>query len=89
MKKYFAEGALIVFSVLFALFINKLFTDYQTNQKKEIALESIQKEISKNAEVVEKWKKHHQEINQRISDIVSGKNDNLNNVLKKSDFLHL
>ena len=49
LKKYFAEGLLIIFSVLFALFINKLFDDYKTNQKKTVAIESIQKELSQNS----------------------------------------
>ena len=55
LKKYFLEGSLIVFSVLFALFINKLYSDYQTSQKKEVALESIKKELMRNDSILQNW----------------------------------
>lgn len=64
-KNYFAEGLLIVFSVLFALFINKLFDDYKTNTRKAIAIESIQKELYQNAAILDNWREHHVEIQKR------------------------
>lgn len=45
-KKYLYEGLLIVFSVLFALFINKAFDHYKTNSKKKVAIESSTEGIS-------------------------------------------
>ncbi len=56
MKKYLAEGLLIVFSVLFALFINKSFDDYKTRKQKDIVLESIQNELESNAKILKTGK---------------------------------
>ena len=88
-KKYLIEGALIVFSVLFALFINKLFDDYQTRKKKNVALESIERELHRNAAILSDWKKQHIEIRNRISDILEGRNDSLKTELLKYSFLNL
>ncbi|MCG2432122.1 hypothetical protein [Aequorivita xiaoshiensis] len=89
LKKYFAEGLLIIFSVLFALFINKLFDDYKTNQKKTVAIESIQKELSQNSKILVNWKEKHMEIRNRITEIIEGQNDSLKTELLKYEFLNL
>ena len=88
-KKYFSEGLLIVFSVLFALFINKLFDDYKTNKKKTIAIESIQKELYRNSSILGNWKEQHIKIRNRITEIVEGRNDSLKTELLKYEFLNL
>lgn len=88
-KKYLLEGALIIFSVLFALFINKLFDDYQINQKKNIALKSIEKELYRNQNILQSWKTKHTAIRNRISGIIEGKNDSLKTELKKYNYLNL
>jgi hypothetical protein len=82
-KKYLAEGVLIVFSVLFALFINKLFDDYKTNESKTIAIESIRKELHRNAGILKNWKEQHIEVRNRITDILEGQNDSLENGIIK------
>ncbi len=88
-KKYLAEGFLIVFSVLFALFINKLFDDYKTMQKKEVAIESIKKELNRNALIVKDWKARHIIIRDRIVSINNGNNDSIKNELLKNKFFDL
>ncbi|MDT0643967.1 hypothetical protein RM553_14105 [Zunongwangia sp. F363] len=88
-KKYLAEGTLIIFSVLFALFINKLFDDYQTASRKEIALQSIRKELYKNQEILKNWKERHIKIRNRISAILEGKNNGLKEDLKNQPYLNL
>ncbi len=88
-KKYLAEGTLIIFSVLFALFINKLFDDYQTNQKKATALESIEKELIRNQSILQNWKEKHIAVRDRISSIINGDGDSLKTELQKYDFLNL
>jgi len=88
-KKYFAEGLLIVFSVLFALFINKLFDDYKTNKNKAIAIEGIQKELFRNSEILKNWKEHHTGTRNRISEIIAGKNDSLKAELLKYEYLNM
>ena len=89
LKKYVAEGFLIVFSVLFALFINKLFDDYKTMQKKEVAIESIKKELNRNALIVKDWKARHIIIRDRIVSVNNGKNDSIKNELLKNKFFDL
>ena len=88
-KRYIGEGLLIVFSVLFALFINKLFDDYKTNKKKTLAIESIQNELYGNSSILENWKEHHLKIRNRITDIVEGQNDSLKTELLKYEYLNL
>lgn len=88
-KKYIAEGTLIIFSVLFALFINKLFDDYQTNQKKVTALESIEQELLRNQAILQNWKEKHIAVRDRISSILEGESDSLKTELKKHDYLNL
>ena len=89
LKKYFAESSLIVFSVLFALFINKLFDDYKTNEKKTTALESIEKELSGNSAILSDWKEHHIKIRTQITEIVEGRNDSIKTELLKYKFLNI
>lgn len=87
MRKYFVEGALIIFSVLFALFINKLFDSYKTNKQKEIALESITREIEKNSAILYSWNEHHLKIHNRISNIIEKSDDSLRiELLKNKSF---
>jgi len=89
MKKYLGEGLLIVFSVLFALFISKAFEDYKTNQKENIAKESITKELYRNQVILNKWKEKHLAIRDRISSMIENQEDNLNVELKKHDYFNL
>ncbi|MEQ8360450.1 MAG: hypothetical protein RH860_13245 [Cytophagales bacterium] len=88
-KKYLAEGFLIVFSVLFALFINQLVDDYKTKKRKIIALESIHKELVQNEEILAKWRDKHVEIRNRISAIMSGEMDSLKIELRQYNYLNL
>ena len=89
MKKYFGEGLLIVFSVLFALFINKAFEHYKTIEKKDIAKESIIKELYQNQSILSKWKDRHIEIRDRISSVINGEADSIKIELRKYEYLKL
>ena len=88
-KKYLGEGSLIVFSVLFALFINKAFEDYRTNQKKNIAQESITKELYRNQVILNEWKEKHLVIRNRISSMIENQEDSFNVELKKYGYFDL
>lgn len=88
-KKYVGEGFLIVFSVLFALFINKSFESYQTYNKKEVAKASILKELYRNEAILKNWKERHVDIRNRITEVIEGKNDSIKIELQKSDYLNL
>lgn len=88
-KKYLAEGLLIVFSVLFALFINNMAESWQTKKRRNIALESITKELQRNKGVLGHWQIKHSEMFNRIEAIVAGKEDSLLNALSDNDFLDI
>lgn len=88
-RKYLAEGLLIIFSVLFALFINKLFDDYKTAQKKQVALTGIEKELYRNQAILKRWKENHIEIRDRIRAVIDGNADSLRTELRKYDHLNL
>jgi len=84
-KSYVAEGALIMFSLLLALMIDKYVEDYQTAQDKDIAIESIKAELARNSEIIETWREKHQAINKRIQAIGNGKEPKLMAELIKQD----
>lgn len=87
--KYLIEGLLIVFSVLFALWINKVFEDYKTAEQKEIALQSIHREIENNARILASWEEHHISIRDRISSMVFEENDSLISLFKGKKYFEL
>lgn len=89
LKKYLVDGLLIVFSVLFALFINKLAESTKINKQKKIAIESIQKELYRNAGIVNDWYPRHKATMVRINDVLEGRNDSLKNEFLKYQFLNL
>ena len=88
-RRYFGEGSLIIFSVLFALFINKGFESYQTHRQKRVALESIRKELYRNQAIMVRWKDKHLAIRDRITDLTNGRNDSLKSELARYDYLNL
>lgn len=89
LKKYLIDGLLIVFSVLFALFINNLAENIKVNKQKRVAIESIQKELGRNAEIMKSWHPRHKATMEKINDIVEGRNDSLKNEFLKYQFLNL
>ncbi|MBS2214007.1 hypothetical protein KEM09_21540 [Carboxylicivirga mesophila] len=89
LKKYIGEGLLIVFSVLFALFINQSFDDYRTHQKKTIAQESILKELRANQAILANWQVKHTAIKQRLTSVIEGQADSLKSELQQYDYLNL
>jgi len=88
LKKYIVDGLLIVFSVLFALTINKLAENYQTEKRKKIAINNIKSELKNNSKVIKEWNVKHLEIKQRLGDILKGKNDSLKSQLLAGNSLH-
>jgi hypothetical protein len=88
-KKHLIEGLLIIFSVLFALFIDKYYDNKKIEERKDFAIKSIKKEIYRNSAIIKVWKKSHLEMSERINQIVDGKNDSLKNELIKHKFINL
>jgi len=81
--KFFGDSLLIVFSVLFALFIN-----YKTKQAKEVALEGIRSELERNRSIVTEWTGRHGTVRNRISSLVRRQNDSLRQEMLKYPFLN-
>lgn len=77
MSKLLLEGLLIVFSVLFALYINRLSEQSKVDTRKEIAITRIQKELSSNKKIIEDWKVKHAAVKERLINIVADPNDSL------------
>jgi hypothetical protein len=86
-KNYLAEGFLIVFSVLFALFISGVSDDFKVKKQKRIAIENIKMELNQNAKVLKIWQKDHKIIDRHISELINGKKDSLLAALKKKKYL--
>ena len=75
--KLLTDGLLIIFSVLFALFINRYAENAKTEKKKEIAIERIEKELLRNQAIITGWTEQHAKIKARIVNIVNDKQDSL------------
>ncbi|PIE02934.1 MAG: hypothetical protein CSA81_04275 [Acidobacteria bacterium] len=86
-QEYIVDALLIVFSVLFALAINKMAENYQTQKKKSIALESIQKELQRNSDILQAWRSKHAEVEKVLTSLIEGKNDGLKSRLIKDHYL--
>ena len=88
-KKYFGESILIIFSVLFALFIDQQVVNWQIAKKKRVALESIRQELYRNQAIVSTWKAKHIAIRDRIGSVLDGENDSLKVALQAEKYLNL
>lgn len=88
-KKTLIEGLLIVFSVLFALFIDKMYDDYLLAQKKNIALQSVHKELRENQDLMQDWNQRHLAVQDRITAILDNKKPALKAALENESFLEL
>ena len=86
-KSYLSEGLLIVFSVLFALFINGVSEDMKMKKQKNIAIENIKRELTKNVKILKNWQSQHKVFDLQVSNLINGKNDSLLNALKKKKYL--
>lgn len=86
-KKYFSEGFLIVFSVLFALFINGVSEDLKIKRQKQIALDNIKTELIKNQNILKEWQVKHRKIDKHIAALVNGKNEKVLKAMKQKSFL--
>ena len=82
-RDYFLEGFLIVFSVLFALFIENYVENVKMQQQKKLALERIKMELKRNSKILSEWISLHQKISDRLAKSSSAENDSLKNALSK------
>jgi len=88
-KKYLGEGLLIVFSVLFALFINKTYEDAKTQEYKSNALKQIKTELIDNQKILNDWIIDHNAILENLNNLIDEKNDSIQKLVKNIGYLPL
>lgn len=75
--KLLIQSGLIVFSVLFALFIDRMAENIKTNEQKNSALARIQMELSENEKLIQKMISLHDEVIQRLNAAIKNPNDTI------------
>jgi hypothetical protein len=85
--KLFIESGLIVFSVLFALFIDRMATNFKTNEQKRTALERIHQELSENEKLIRAMITLHGEVIGNLNAAIQNPNDTLNRRLAADGYL--
>lgn len=85
--KYLIEAGLIVFSVLFALYINGWSDNQQTKRRVSQSLANITQEIKDNRWVVNQWYETHTAIEARIDSLLNGDLPELQAALEEKSFL--
>ncbi len=83
-KKYFGEGLLIVFSVLFALFFNKTYEDAKTKKDKKNALKQIKAEVLDNQNTLNEWIIDHDSIILNLNELIESDNESIQIIAKNS-----
>jgi hypothetical protein len=92
MKKfwhYVLEGFLIVFSVLFALYIENYVENLKTTEQKQLALERIRLEIARNSKVLAEWMPKHDATYQLLYRSSLTNNDSLKKVLLMYNYFNI
>jgi len=85
--KLFIEGGLIVFSVLFALFIDRMAGDAKTNEQKRTSLTRIHKELSENEKLIGEMIALHEVVIQSLNTAISSKEDTLRRQIMQDGYL--
>ncbi len=88
-KKYLGEGLLIVFSVLFALFINKTYQDAKTNSYRNNALKQIKTELIGNQKILKDWMADHNAILENLNNLIENKKDSIQKLAETKGYLPL
>lgn len=87
LKKYFFEGILIVFSVLFALFIDNYAQRLKVEKQKNLAIERLKLELAQNQKIAKGWLVHHGKILERIRNLMKLSKDSLRKEFSKDNHL--
>jgi hypothetical protein len=85
--KLLIESGLIVFSVLFALFIDRMASNAKTNEQKRTALARIHQELSENDKLIREMITLHDKVIQRLNAAISSQNDTLRQQIAKDGYL--
>ncbi len=81
------ESALIVFSVLFALFIDRAAEKAKTGRQKRIALERVHNELVTNHQLVTEVIARHRVILANLNRVLSNKDDTLRRRIMQKEYL--
>jgi len=85
-KRLLVESALIVFSVLFALFINRYAENQKTEQQKQIALERIVQEMKSNRDHIAEALEIHKVALRNLRQAAANENDSLRIYMAKYEY---
>ena len=86
-KKYLGEGLLIVFSVLFALFINKIYEDAKTSRDKNNAIKQIKAECLDNQKTLNTWISNHSAMLENLNHLIKHKTDSIQKLAETKSYL--
>src|SRR5688572_26243372 len=86
-NKLLLESGLIIFSVLFALFIDRLAENHKTEQQKNVALERIRNELTSNLALVKAVLPVHEQILRKLTQAVSTPDDTFRLQLLRKGYL--
>ncbi len=77
--KLIFESALIMFSVLLALFLNEYRGELKENQQKDLAMEMVQVELESNLETINEWLPYHRTVLSNLNEAL--KNDDIDTAI--------
>lgn len=85
--KLLIESSPIVFSVLFALFIDRMAANARTNEQKRTALARIHQELSENEKLIREMVTLHAEVIQSLNAAMQRKDDTVRRQVVKDGYL--
>jgi hypothetical protein len=85
--KLLTQSGLIVFSVLFALFIDRMAANIKTNAQKRTALARIQTELSENEKLIGQMITLHRQVIQSLNAAIQNPNDTLTRRIATDGYL--
>lgn len=78
---YFFQAILIIFSVLFALLINRYTENLKIKKQKNIAWESIRQELKNNYIILKDWQQRHEETLSHTQNLLKLPPDSLQRII--------
>lgn len=81
------ESGLIVFSVLFALFIDRMATNAKTNEQKKTALARIQQEVLENEKLIKELITLHDSVIQNLNAAIGSQNNTVRQQIARDGYL--
>jgi hypothetical protein len=85
--KLLIESGLIVFSVLFALFIDRMATNAKTNEQKRTALARIHQEVTENDKLIQELITLHDSVIQSLNAAIGSRNDTVRQQIARDGYL--